>query len=210
MSLPRPAPILQVQALHFAYPGQAPLFSHWSADLPAGLTRLTGDSGSGKSTLLRLLAGELHGQGQFTLTGQPLAPVSAPWRQQVCHIDPRDAALDELTPTDLMHTQRALHPTLDESAWHTHLAAFDLLAHVSKPFYALSSGSRRKAALAVALSANCPLTLLDEPTAGLDGASRRWLVQSLIARSATPDQAWLIVSDMALDESLPWAHTVAL
>ena len=204
-----PAPILQVQGLHFAYPGQAPLFSSWSADLPAGLTRLAGDSGCGKSTLLRLLAGELHGQAQFTLMGQQLATASAPWRQQVCHIDPRDAALDELTPTDLMHAQRVLHPTLDESVWQTHVAAFDLLAHMSKPLYALSSGSRRKAALAVALSAGCTLTLLDEPTAGLDGASRRWLMQSLIALSPNPGQAWLIVSDMALDDALPWAHTVA-
>lgn len=210
MSIPRPEPILQVHGLHFAYPGQAPLFANWSADLPAGLTRLEGDAGSGKSTLLRLLAGELHGQGQFMLAGQRLAPTSAAWRQRVCHIDPRDAALDELTPAELMHTQRALHPGLDESAWQAHLAAFDLLMHMSKPFYALSSGSRRKAALAVALSAGCPLTLLDEPTAGLDSASRRWLMQSLTACSSQAGRAWLVSSDMGLDDALPWVGCLQL
>lgn len=48
------APVLQVQDLHFAYPGQPPLFDGLAFTLPAGLTRL--DAELGKTTLLKVLA----------------------------------------------------------------------------------------------------------------------------------------------------------
>ncbi len=200
------APILQVHNLHFAYADQAPLFTDWSAAVPAGITWLDGEPSCGKSTLLRLLAGELRGRGQFTLAGQPLETDSAAWRRQVCWIDPRDVAWDELTPGGLMAAQHALHPALDKSAWQRHVAGFGLAPHLAKPMYALSTGSRRKAALAVALSAGCALTLLDEPTAGLDGPSVAWLAQAL----AEADQAWLLASAYGLEGRLALAGTITL
>ena len=195
------ATVLQVQGLCFAYPGEPPLFDDWLAALPAGLTWLAGDTGSGKTTLLRLLAGEMAGQadqagaaGQRTLGGVVFERDPAAYRSQVCWFDPRDPAWDKLTPAGLMAAQRALHPRLDEPAWRRHLAGLALLAHLDKPLYALSTGSRRKAALAVALASGARLTLLDEPTGGLDAPALAYLGRALFEVAAAPGRALLLAS----------------
>ena len=213
-------PVLQVDRLRFGYPGQAAVFDGWSAALPAGLTLLEGDSSSGKTTLLRLLAGELRGAGRLTLAGRGAATATdtdtdtdtdtAAWRRNVCWIDPRDAAWDALRPDELMAAQRTLHPGLDDAAWHRHLEAFDLQPHRAKAMFMLSTGMRRKVALAAALSAGCTLTLLDEPTAGLDQPALAWLAQALIEAAGQPGRAWLLASAWGLEDRLPWAGFLKL
>lgn len=205
--------VLQVQGLCFAYPGAAPLFDRWQAALPAGLTWLAGDTGSGKTTLLRLLAGDLSGQagraGQRTLAGVVCERDPAAYRRQVSWFDPRDPAWDALTPAGLMAAQRRLHPGLDQAAWQRHLAGLALLPHLDKPLYALSTGSRRKAALAVALASGARLTLLDEPTGGLDSAALAYLGQALRDATATPGRAWLLASSQG-PQALPGAPAGSL
>ena len=204
----RPAlpPILRVSKLCFAYPQQTPLLSDLSVDLPAGIHLLQGDTGSGKSTLLRLLAGDVASlraagalcSGDLALNGQPLATNPAAYGQQVCWINPRDTVWDALTPAALMAAQRALHPALDQAAWQRHLSGFALCPHLDKPLYMLSTGSRHKAGLAVALAASSALTLLDEPTAGLDAASVDYLIDVLNASANAPLQALLLASSHGL------------
>jgi ABC-2 type transport system ATP-binding protein len=200
MPSPSPAPLLQARSLRFAYPGQPPLFTDLSVDLPAGITLLEGDTGSGKTTLLKLLAGDLKpGSGRLISAGHDRSSQPAAYRRQLCWFDPRDEAFDALTPAALMAAQRAVHPGLDEAAWQRHLAGFDLGPHLSKPFYALSTGSRRKAGLAVALATGTALTLLDEPTAGLDAGSLAYLALALNeAATRQPRCAWLLASSQGL------------
>lgn len=202
-------PVLQVQGMGFAYPGQPPLFSGLSFSLPAGLARVDGDSG--KTTLLRLLAGELAaGNGRVLLNGQPLDTRTADGRRQVCHLDPRDPAWDAMTPDQVMARARQRHPALDEAAWQRHVAGFDLGPHRGKTLHMLSTGSRRKVTLAVALAAGAALTLLDEPTAGLDQPARAWLAQALTDAAGQPGRAWLLAAAYGLEDALPWAATVTL
>ena len=200
--------LLQVRGLGFAYPGQPALFDDWSADVPAGLTRVQGERG--KTSLLRLLAGELHGSGRITLAGARLDTDPAAWRRAVFWLDPRDAAWDALRPDALMALQADRHPGLDAAAWQHHLAGFDLLPHRDKAMCQLSSGSRRKVALAAALAAGCALTLLDEPTAGLHRPALAWLAQALADAAGTPGRAWLLASAWGLEDALPLAATIDL
>ena len=204
--------VLQVDRLRFAYPRQAALFDGWSVELPAGLTLLEGDSSSGKTTLLRLLAGELRGAGRLTLAGRgaDIDIDTATWRREVCWIDPRNAAWDALRPDELMAAQRRLHPGFDEAAWQRHLDAFDLQPHRAKSMFMLSTGMRRKVALAASLSAGCPLTLLDEPTAGLDRPALAWLAQALVEAAGQAGRACLLASAWGLEDRLPWAGVIKL
>ena len=206
---PAGRPVLRVQGLHFAHAGQAPLFSGWQASLPAGVVWLCGDTGSGKTTLLRLLAGELPPQaGHLTLGGRDAAAQPAAWRRQVCWFDPRDPAWDGLTPAGLLAAQAARHPGQHlpgrRHTWQQQVLGLGLAPHLDKPLYALSTGSRRKAALAVALSSTAPLILLDEPTAGLDGASLRHLAGALAARHAARGSV-LVLACSAGPEAVPGA-----
>jgi ABC-type multidrug transport system ATPase subunit len=207
----RPEPVLRVRHLGFAYPGEPPLFVDWSTDLPPGVTLLDGDMGCGKTTLLRLLAGELPAAAGSELCVRGLNLGSDPdaYRRSVCWFDPRDAAFDELTPAGLLAVQRERHPALDESAWRRHLDAFELAPHLAKPLYALSTGMRRKAGLAIALSAGCAVMLLDEPTGGLDAASLEHLADALCDEPFASRCAVLMVCSRGL-EDLPLAGTITL
>jgi ABC-2 type transport system ATP-binding protein len=209
MTADSPGAVLQVQGLSFGHADQPLLFDRLSFSLPPGLTLLQGDMGSGKTTLLHLLAGTLRGRGQQQLAGCKLHDEPAAYAAQVCWFDPRDAAFDALTMHGLLLALQRRHPTIDEDGWRHHVDAFGLAPHAAKPLYALSTGSRRKAALAAALSCGCALTLLDEPTGGLDGPSLAHLRQALVQGSSQPGRAVLLVCSHGLDD-LPLAQTLTL
>jgi ABC-type multidrug transport system ATPase subunit len=204
-----PAPVLQARHIHFAHPGQAPLLSDWSATLMPGLTALQGDMGSGKTTVLRVVAGEWPCQGELLLQGVALADAPEAYRRQVCWAQPRDEALDALNPAEVLAALERLHGNADRAAWQRHIDGFGLAPHAHKAMYMLSTGSRQKAVLAAALSLPCALTLLDEPTTGLDAASIDWLEEALVELAGNPQRAVLLVCSRGL-ESLPLAGTITL
>lgn len=191
-------PVLQIAPLHFAHPGDPPLFNGLALTLGAGLHGLQGDAGSGKTTLLRLLGGDLSGalaaSGPAWLNGVQADPASPAWRAAVCHADLRGDDCDDQTPADRMEALRQRHPALDAAAWQRHIDGFGLAPHAAKTLFMLSTGMRRKATLAAMLASGATLLLLDEPTAGLDAPSTDWLVQALQARAKQPGCATLMVS----------------
>jgi ABC-type multidrug transport system ATPase subunit len=187
------APVLQVRGLHFAFPGERALFDGWSVALGAGVHGLDGESGSGKTTLLRLLAGDLPCTGQRRLHQLDAEADPAGWRAAVCFVDARDEAFDGFTPADLMAAVRQRHPQLDQAAWQRHLDGFGMAPHGFKTLHMLSTGMRRKATLAAVLASGAALTLLDEPTAGLDAPSVDYLVQVLAAAAGQPRCVTLMV-----------------
>lgn len=209
MSAASTNPVLRVEGLGFAHPGQPALFDSCWFSLPSGLTLLQGDMSSGKTTLLHLLAGRLSGAGSRVLQGVSFEQNPQAYGQRVCWFDPRDPVFDGMTPQGLMLALRARHPTIDEAGWQGHVTAFGLAEHAAKPLYALSTGSRRKAALAVALASGCALTLLDEPAGGLDGPSLGHLRQALLQLSREQGRAVVLVCSHGLDD-LPLAQTLTL
>jgi len=89
-------------------------------------------------------------------------------------------------------------PKRSDALWRQNLTGFSLDAHAAKPMYQLSTGTRRKVGLAVALGCACALTLLDEPAAGLDAASLAWLGQALQDAAAQPGHAVVVASSQPL------------
>ena len=150
--------------------GGEPIFSGVSFLLvPHGSLVITGPNGAGKSTLLRVLAGLL-----------PVASGNIAWE---------DGGEDWPTLAGAMHYlghQNAMKPALTVGEnllfWQRFcgeatqavpqaLAAVGLAGLGHLPFGYLSTGQKRRAALARLLVSHRPVWLLDEPTAGLDKAS---------------------------------------
>ncbi|WP_101049492.1 ABC transporter ATP-binding protein [Macromonas nakdongensis] len=161
--------------------GERTLFQGWSAEVPAGITLVCGDEGTGKSTLLRLLAGVLRPQA---------GRVEAPPADQVFWVDAFDPALDPVPARALLERWTAPFPA--RKPWGDGLAALDLLPHLDKPMYMLSTGSRRKVGLAAALASGARLVLLDQPFAGLDLPSERVVCQWLARLADRPDRACVV------------------
>lgn len=198
---------LQMEGVDFSYPGCA-VFSDWSAAAPSGLVAVVGDESSGKTSLLRLLAGELTPQaGRLFLDGQPL-----PLAGGHCFwADPRqDASEDARTATAWWAQQATTYAGWDAAALVLHTEGFALQSHVDKPFYALSTGTRRKVLMAAALASGARLTLIEEPLAGLDKPSARYLSVALNAVGQNqPDRTVLVAHYDAL-AGVHWAGVLSL
>lgn len=205
------APLLHIDNLHFSHPQQA-LWQGWSADLYPGATLLRGGDGSGKTTLLRLLAGDLvPQQGTMVLQGVDGAADPDGYRSQVFWQDPRAHALHDVTGQAWLATLPARYPAWDPHALADHVQGWGLAPHLEKPLYQLSSGSQRKVLMAAALASGAALTLIDEPTAGLDRPSTLYLQQAL-ASAAQPSAAprVIVVAHYEVLDGVPWQQVLEL
>lgn len=204
------APILHIDNLHFAYPGDAPIAAGWSARIGAGVTLLQGDTGSGKSTLLRLLAGALPATGgRLTLAGAASPEAAEAYRRQVFFIDPATDAFDAMGVEECAASLRRADVPFDAARWQALVDGFSLGPHLAKKMFMLSTGSKRKVWLAAALASRRPLTLLDEPTGGLDAGSTRCLWRTLAEVAQEGSRAVIVASGERID-GVPLAATITL
>jgi heme exporter protein A len=150
---------------------------------PGDALLLHGPNGSGKSSLLRLLAGFLApAGGQIRWGGRDVHEDIAAQRARVHLVAHSDAVKPLLTVAENVRAATGLlggRADLDAG-----LAAFDLgpLAGVLGRF--LSSGQKRRTALARLVATPRPLWLLDEPGVGLDRTSRCRLEEAISAQRA--------------------------
>ncbi|RWP52470.1 heme ABC exporter ATP-binding protein CcmA [Mesorhizobium sp.] len=130
---------------------------------------VTGPNGAGKSTLLRVVAGLLPvaaGRVHIEGGGEDFPSVAS-----ACHyLGHQNAMKTALTVTENLRFWRDFSGAdflRAEEALET--VGLGDIGHL--PFGYLSTGQRRRAAIAKLLVSRRPLWLLDEPTAGLDKAS---------------------------------------
>lgn len=152
--------------------GGEPVFSGVSFALGEGEGLVvTGPNGSGKSTLLRVVAGLLPAtEGAIRLEG---GGKDWPEPQAACHyLGHQNAMKTALTVEENLRFWRdfcgAPHLDIGEA-----LDMVGLPQVAALPFGYLSTGQKRRIAIAKLLVSYRPIWLLDEPTAGLDAASER-------------------------------------
>jgi heme exporter protein A len=131
---------------------------------PGEALQVEGANGAGKSSLLRLLGGLL-------------TPYRVAWAGHEVALKPGVTLAAELD-----HWARLDGAASD--AVTAALAAFDLTPLGHLPAGILSSGQRRRAALARAMASGVELWLLDEPGVGLDTASLALLANAIAAQRA--------------------------
>lgn len=135
---------------------------------PGGALLLAGRNGAGKSTLLRTLAGLLRPEsGRLLWGGQDALADRAAHADRLSWIGPLDALKPGLTVAETL----GFHAHLSGGDTTAGLEAFDLAPIAELPVRMLSTGQRRRLALARLALAPRALWLLDEPTLGLDTAA---------------------------------------
>ncbi|MFC7431485.1 MULTISPECIES: metal ABC transporter ATP-binding protein [unclassified Agrococcus] len=176
-----------------------------SLTLPAArVTALVGDNGSGKSTMLEVLAGVLAHDG--AIDGLPERRALVVQRTDLAERLPMTARA--AVAMGLWRERGPLRRlTRDDRARVD--AALDVVgmrALASRQLAALSGGQRQRVLVAQGLVQDAPLTLLDEPTASADAASRDRIdaaMRALAERGstvivATHDRASLARADHAV------------
>lgn len=177
---PAPSPcITQTHGLGHAW-GEQLLFQQLDLVIPCGVTLLQGGEQSGKTTLLRILAGEIRPTiGRVLTLGQCPEQQPTAYAQTVFRSDPTNPALDPISPAQWFASLPERFPLFQIPTLNALAEGFGLRAHMDKPMYMLSAGSRRKVGLSAAMASGAALTLIDQPFAALDRPSVRLLIEVL-------------------------------
>jgi ABC-2 type transport system ATP-binding protein len=131
-----------------------------------------GRNGAGKTTTLRVLMGIVGVDGgTIELFGQRMKRVSVATKRSIGYVSQEQNFYPWMTPLQLGRFVGAFYPTWDDAEYARLLRVLDVPG--GRRSAALSSGTRTKLGLALALAPRPPLLLLDEPTAGLDPVARR-------------------------------------
>jgi ABC-2 type transport system ATP-binding protein len=150
---------------------------------PGSAVALVGPNGAGKSTVLQTMVGLLPPlAGTVRFSGRPVDERDADFRRAVAGVLDDDAFFPSLTGEEhLLLTARA-HGVVDaDRVVADELAAFGLQQRAAALPSALSSGQRRRLALAGVLVRPARLLVLDEPERRLDTAMRSVLADRLAA-----------------------------
>ncbi|WP_067807522.1 thiol reductant ABC exporter subunit CydD [Actinomadura formosensis] len=162
--------------------GGPPVLAGMSLEIrPGERTALVGGSGAGKSTLLALLMRFIEpSSGLITVAGTDLAAVDPDeWRRLVAWLPQRP----RLRPGPVLAAITPAEPGGLSPVAAAELAGAGALLHrtVGEAGAGLSAGELRRLALARALARPAPLLLLDEPTAHLDAATARRVIDAVLA-----------------------------
>ena len=173
---------LEVCDLGVTYPGRpAPALDGASFVVePGEIVAITGPSGCGKSTLLSVVLGFVAPQrGTVRIGGIDLRDLDPDaWRAHVAWVPQRPHLFAASIADNIrLGRQDADDAALQEAIEHAGLR--DVVARLpdgagtvlGERGAGLSAGERQRVALARAFLRDAPLLLLDEPTAGLDGAT---------------------------------------
>jgi ATP-binding cassette subfamily C protein CydD len=177
----RSAPI-RFDAVEVVYAGERRALDGVTLTLkPGERVAIVGPSGAGKSTLLNLLLGFVDASaGQVSVGERPLADIDpGAWRSQIAWVPQRP----HLYAASAEDNIRLARPAATADELRAAIAQadagflFDLPDGLATPIgeggSGLSGGQAQRVALARAFLRRAPLTLLDEPTAGLDRATER-------------------------------------
>jgi len=183
--------------------GGATAIEDVSLDVQRGeVVGFLGPNGAGKTTTLRVLAGVFPPTaGRALIDGLDVVQQPLAARRRLGYAPERAALHLEMTVVELLgftagmkdvRGRRARREAVGRALEHTGLASM-----APRRIGTLSKGYRQRVGVALALVADPPALLLDEPTAGLDpeqAADTRRLVRQLAARHA------ILVSSHALAE----------
>lgn len=182
---------LSYRELQFAYDPGKPVLDHVSVTVRHGeMLAIVGESGAGKSTLLKVITGLIEPQGgEILADGQP---VSSRQAQKLFFLQSQEdilfntSVLQNITLFDREHDAQKQR-RIDKSLRGLNLTdVIDRLpgkqnALIRESHPALSLGQRQRLMLARAMYSDCPVMVLDEPTANLDEETAQQVMQTLIS-----------------------------
>lgn len=138
---------------------------------------MLGNNGAGKTSIFKMLTGEERiSSGEAFLHGLNLKSDMSKIYERIGYCPQFDALFDDLTAREILEIfalQRGV-PRKDVPSYAVRAATdLDMIEHVDKKVSELSGGNKRKLSTAIALVGNPMVIFLDEPTTGMDPATKR-------------------------------------
>jgi ABC-2 type transport system ATP-binding protein len=171
--------------------------------IPTGTIALVGPNGAGKSTFLRLLLGLLEPtQGTAQVLGQEITRQGVALREQVGYMPEHDCLIPAMTGIGFVAYMGRLSGLPKSQAFgraHDVLQFVGLREERYRKISEYSVGMRQRVKLAQAIVHDPALTLLDEPTAGLDPTGRAEMLALLKVLSDTKDRSLVLSTHLLPD-----------
>lgn len=196
-----PAPTVGVEGVSFSYPGRSVLDGVDFEARRGEITALLGPTGSGKSTLSLLLLRLLEpDRGRITFDGRDVRDFTVELVRRATSLGTQENSLFSGTIADNIRIGRP-DATDGEVAEAARLACLDdLVATLPQGYQTpvggrameLSTGQRQRLVIARALLKASSVLVLDEPTASLDAATERALIENL--RSWAKDRTVILIT----------------
>ena len=167
--------------------------------LPGGcILGLIGENGAGKSTTIRLILGMLRADsGTVTILGQDSRENPVLTKQDIGVVLDEVGIPECMTPKQVGKVMANVFLRWNAETYQGLLARFSLPEN--KKFKEFSKGMKMKLGLAVALSHEAKLLILDEATGGLDPVVRDEVVDMLAEFTRDETHAILISSHIVSD-----------
>ncbi|MEK6531421.1 MAG: ABC transporter ATP-binding protein [Deltaproteobacteria bacterium] len=205
--------IYRLSNVSYSY-GAACAVEDFSLSISGGETvAVLGSNGSGKTTLLKMLNGLLFPtDGAIEFSGAPLKEEALTgefrrcFRERVGYVFPESdvqlfcpTVFDELAfgPLQLQMPDDEVRGRVSSL-----MEMLGIEALKARPPYTLSTGEKKKVAIASVLSINPDVLLLDEPTDGLDPRSQVWLFEVLQGLRELKKTIIISTHDLSLAEDL--------
>jgi len=206
-------PPVEIERLRYTFPGARGTPPTVALDClttriePGIITGLVGPDAAGKTTLLRLMAGLLRpGDGRITVLGHDMATDAAAAHPSIGYMPQRFGLYDDLTVAgnlDLFADLHVMSPALRAARVPRLLQFTGLTPFIGRLAGKLSGGMKQKLGLACALLSRPRLLLLDEPSVGVDPASRRelWAIVTAMLAEGRDDGMAVVWATAYLDEA---------
>ncbi|MCS6904429.1 MAG: ATP-binding cassette domain-containing protein [Bacteroidia bacterium] len=143
----------------------------------AGVLAVVGENGSGKSTLLRIVAGQLMPtSGKLDLKWNGKKIKSEKVYTLLSYMAPAIECYPQLTLWETYQLHFRFKPLRQGYSIKRIFSILSLDSFSHLPLFQLSSGTLQRAKLGLALFADTPLLLLDEPTTFMDAPNANYAI----------------------------------
>lgn len=155
---------------------------------------ILGPNGSGKTTLIKILTGLLRQtSGEVLIDGNK---VGVKTKSAVSYLPDRNFLYKWMRIDDACHMYKDFYTDFDEVKFNELLAFMNL--NRSMKIDSLSKGMHEKLNLALVLSRNAKLYILDEPIAGVDPVARDQILDAII-NNYNEDSSMIITTHLVRD-----------
>ncbi|MBP2241575.1 ABC-2 type transport system ATP-binding protein [Cytobacillus eiseniae] len=142
------------------------------------VTGFIGANGAGKSTTIKMIMNLLRPDaGEINLFGLDYKKHEKAIKERIGFVYDGNVFFEGLNLKDIKRIVAPAYKHWDDKVFHQYIEKFEL--PINKSMKTFSKGMQMKASLAIALSHQAELIIMDEPTAGLDPIFRRELLNLL-------------------------------